>query len=113
MPIDASELRVLAHQFNTVEARLLPKVRQAVSKTLLDIEADAKILAPVDTGNLQNSISHQVDADGMGGEVGPTADYGLYVEAGTSRMAPQPYLGPAFDRRAPGLEKALAQLEFL
>jgi hypothetical protein len=27
--------------------------------------------------------------------VGPTAEYGVYVERGTSRMEPQPYIEPA------------------
>jgi hypothetical protein len=45
------------------------------------------------------------------GEVGPTVDYGMFVEAGTSRMGPQPYMRPAFDRRAPILEQILEQLK--
>ena len=34
------------------------------------------------------------------GRVGPTADYGRFVEYGTSRMAPQAFMGPSFDRNA-------------
>lgn len=105
--IDSSEVRNLQLDLSKVPAKLQRTAPAAVKKTLFDIETDAKVLAPVDTGFLEGSIGTDVDADGLGGGVGPTADYGHYVEGGTSRMAPQPYMGPAFDRRAPGLVDAL------
>jgi hypothetical protein len=46
----------------------------------------------------------------MSAEVGPTVEYGLFQEIGTSTMPPQPYMAPAFDRRVPGYELALAQV---
>lgn len=105
---DFSEIRRLAQDLSAAAESLVPRIGLAISKTTKDIEADAKILAPVDTGNLRNSISASYDH--LGSEIGPTAEYGLYVEEGTSRMAPQPYLGPAFDRRIGGLEDALTIL---
>jgi hypothetical protein len=39
-------------------------------------------------------------------EIGPTASYGIYVELGTSRMRPQPYLGPATEKHAPAFYRA-------
>lgn len=110
MGVDVSQLYRLSADLKAVSAKTLPKARTAIAKTLLDIEGDAKIGAPVDTGFLAGSISHDIDGDGLGGEVGPTADYGIWQETGTSTQPGQPYLGPAFDRRAPGLTKALAQL---
>ncbi|TSI12633.1 HK97-gp10 family putative phage morphogenesis protein [Brevibacterium aurantiacum] len=84
----------------------------AVAKTAADITNDAKVFAPVDTGNLKNSIGYDLNEDGggVGAEIGPTASYGIHLEHGTSVMAPQPFLGPAFDRRAPGFEKAMEWL---
>lgn len=86
----------------------------ALRKTALDIEGDAKILAPVDTGNLMNSISTTITGDGrrgqMSAEVGPTAEYGIYVHEGTSRMAGRPFLADAFDRRIPMFEEAVRQI---
>jgi HK97 gp10 family phage protein len=61
---------------------------------------------PVDTGFLKSSES--VDVDGLRFEAGPTADYGEYVELGTSRMAAEPYAGPAFDQELPSIIDALA-----
>lgn len=84
----------------------------AIAKTAADITNDAKVFAPVDTGNLKNSIGHDLtqDSGGVGAEIGPTVDYATYLEHGTSTMAPRPFLGPAFDRRAPGFEKAMEWL---
>jgi hypothetical protein len=51
---------------------------------------------------------HQLADDGLRFEAGPTADYGEYVELGTSRMAAEPYAGPAFDQELPGIVDAIA-----
>jgi HK97 gp10 family phage protein len=108
--VDASALYRLTADIGAVTKGAQAKTQQAVAKTLIDIEGDAKVGAPVDTGDLRNSISHEIDGDGMGGEVGPTVDYGIWQEIGTSTQPGQPYLGPAFDRRSPVLEQALAQI---
>lgn len=114
MEIDARELAALGVDLQTSSGRLGQRASAAIRKTAYDIEADAKALAPVDTGALQGSISTSITGDGRTGtmeaEIGPTVEYAGYVEHGTSRMAPQPYMRPAFDRRAPGLEKAFEQL---
>jgi HK97 gp10 family phage protein len=86
------------------------KASLVVRKTLLAIEGDAKAFAPVDTGMLRNSIGTDMDGDGLGGEAGPSASYGAFVEFGTSRNAPQAFMGPAFDRHSGQFEKALAQI---
>ena len=79
-----------------------------------EVEARAKQKAPVDTGALRASIytrTGRLDApplivtdaervalpapeDGVA-HVGPSVEHGAYRELGTSRNAPQPYLGPA------------------
>ena len=80
----------------------------AVAKTAASIDSTAKAFAPVDTGNLRNSISH--DVKGTEAEIGPTASYGAHVEYGTSRMAPHAYMGPALDRHGHELQTALEQI---
>lgn len=112
MSADASDLRKFATDLTKAPSRAQAAARSAVAKTAADISRDAKILAPVDTGNLRNSIGYDLrhERDGSEAEIGPTANYGIYLEYGTSVMAAQPYLGPAFDRRIPGFEKAMEQL---
>lgn len=111
---DFSEIRALESRMKSAAGHVGAKVAAVVRKTAHDIEADAKALAPVDTGNLRNSISTTVTGDGRHGtltaEIGPTAEYGVYVEHGTSVQPGQPFLGPAFDRRAPGYTEALARV---
>lgn len=108
--IDASEVRALAADLRRAGPAAIRPAQRAVRKTAHDIESDGKILCPVDTGNLRSSISTSVLRGGFAAEIGPTADYGHYVEHGTSVQAPQPYMRPAFDRRAPGLEAALSRI---
>lgn len=112
--IDASQVNRLAADLGHIAGGAGAKAAAAIRKTAYDIERDAKAFCPVDTGNLKSSISTTLAGDGrfktMSAEIGPTADYGVYVELGTSRMAPAAYMGPAFDRRAGSLETALLSL---
>lgn len=98
----------LAADLGKAGAGAVGKAAIVVRKAATDIERDAKILAPVDTGNLRNSIGAVVR--GLRAEVGPTAEYGVYVEHGTSRMGPQPYMGPAAERHTAPFELAMRKV---
>ena len=77
------------------------------------VERRAKQRAPVDTGALRSSINTVIEGDvysAMAAEVGTEVNYGVFVELGTERMAPQPYLGPAFDEVEPSFVQALQQI---
>jgi len=60
-------------------------------------ETYAKLKCPVRTGNLRNSITHEVANDGKSVTIGSAVQYSAFVELGTSRMKPQPYLRPAIE----------------
>ena len=80
------------------------KVERAVERFTLRTEALAKQFAPVDTGYLRSSITSEFSSTAgrtYSGEVTVGAHYAGYVEYGTSRMAPQPYLNPAVDVTEP------------
>lgn len=51
----------------------------------------------VDTGRLRSSISHEVGKVGttIVARVGTDVEYAKYLELGTSKMAPRPFLRPA------------------
>lgn len=87
------------------------KAEQAVRKAALEIERSAKRRAPVDTGFLRSSISTGFEGEVLRGgfmaEVGPGARYGIFVELGTHRAAPHPFLGPAFDKVEPSFIAAM------
>lgn len=58
-------------------------------------EGYAKKLAPVDTGNLRNSITHDVDDGEPSAYIGTNVEYAPYQELGTIHMKSQPFLKPA------------------
>ena len=86
------------------------KVSAALQEVAEVIKEDAKTLCPVDTGSLRASIRREAVARPAGDiwEVGVRAggyvtnpktrrkvDYAKYVEFGTSRTRPKPFLRPA------------------
>ena len=89
---------------------LVPRASAVVRKVAFDTQADAQRLAPVDTGNLRNSIATTVQGDGLRAAVVATASYAYWVEAGNSRTAAQPFMGPATDRNAPAFREAMQRL---
>lgn len=72
---------------------LLSRVPVALEACGLQGEGYAKMLCPVDTGNLRNSITH--DTDDKTAYIGTNVYYAPYVEMGTSKTDPQPFLQPA------------------
>ncbi len=103
-------MRKVAADLSKQAATLVPRAAVVVRKVALDTEADAKALAPVDTGMLRNSITTATTGDGLRAVVSATASYAPFVELGTSRQAPQPFLGPATDRNRDAFEEAMRHL---
>jgi HK97 gp10 family phage protein len=108
--VDLTELYSLSSDLIKGSQRAEDMAMMATTKALFDILRDAITAVPVDTGFLRSSVGVDIDGDSLGGEVGPTAEYGAFVELGTTRMAPQPYLGPAFEARALEWIEAMAQV---
>ncbi|MDD5358333.1 MAG: hypothetical protein PHX80_04250 [Candidatus Nanoarchaeia archaeon] len=54
----------------------------------------------VDTARLVQSITHRIEyeANSATGYIGTKVPYGRYLEFGTSRMPPRPWLGPAVEK---------------
>ena len=77
-----------------IEAMQQATVR-AMEKCGLTAEGYAKKLAPVDTGNLRNSITHTVDEEEPAAYIGTNVEYAPYVCLGTIHMNAQPFLKPA------------------
>ena len=75
-------------------ANSAPSIMQAVDKTTLAVEAGAKNMCPVATGNLRGSIHSQPatrEANAITGEVTVGADYGVFVECGTGQRGSGSY----------------------
>lgn len=65
----------------------------------------------VDTGTLRRSITYTVDEKNLVGYVGSVLNdppYGVYLEYGTSRMKPRPWLKPATEKSLETIKKLMA-----
>lgn len=83
----------------TSHAKEVLSKEQAAKNRALEIiggkaETYAKRMCPVDTGRLRNSITHQQYSDDTE-VVGTNVEYAPYVELGTHKQKPQPFLRPA------------------
>lgn len=111
--LDVSEARTVGSRIVGAGARIGAVSALVLKRTAYGIQADAQALAPVDTGTLRGSISTTITGDGrfglMSAEIGPTVDYAVFQEYGTSTQSGTPFMGPAFDRRVDGYAAALAQ----
>lgn len=85
---------IRSNRLPTLGREFRGNVERIIAAHALQCEAIAKTHAPVDTGALRNSIQAQ-PVNSLEWEVGPAVDYGLFVEMGTVKMAPQPYMTPA------------------
>lgn len=112
LSVDVTDFNKLTADLNRAGPLALRKISQLVKKTIFDTQRDAQAFCPVETGNLRNSFVTEFISTGSSftGLTGPTAEYGEYVELGTSRQAPAAYVGPAVDRNTPPFVSALTAL---
>ena len=82
-----------------VESEVDNKIAMILNIWGMSVERYAKENAPVDTGNLRNSINYQVNASSKTVTIGTNVEYAVYQELGTSRMkasnSGQGFLQPA------------------
>jgi HK97 gp10 family phage protein len=62
----------------------------------LYVQAEARAVCPVDTGNLRSSITVVPIPGGV--NVGTAVEYGPYVEFGSQHQQAQPFMGPAIEK---------------
>ena len=80
---------------NEVLNELSRDIGRALTRIGLSAEGYAKKECPVDTGNLRNSITHEVRQSEKSVYIGTDVEYAAYVELGTTRTKAKPYLKPA------------------
>lgn len=128
--------RVLINRFPEIIAAMPDLVGEIVRKTAFDVQATAAANAKVQTGFMKSSIytvTDKISTYGQGVKDGapgsyllppvepPTdsytafvavgANYGIFVEYGTSKMAAQPFLTPAADQASQSFTSAFAKLD--
>lgn len=65
----------------------------------------------IDTGTLLRSVTYEVDEEKLEGRVGSVLTdppYGAYLELGTSKMQPRPWLKPATEKSKENIKQILA-----
>lgn len=86
-------VEVISHKKEIIDLK-----NEAIARALeaigIQAEGDVASLAPVDTGRLRDSITHETHAGEESVYVGTNVEYAAYQEYGTSRMRAHPYLKP-------------------
>lgn len=85
------------------------EVDNVLRMSALRIERLSKQNAPVDTGYMRNGIFMEREGSGKFKVTSP-AGYSVYVELGTRKMSPQPFLGPAVRQERPVLLNKLNRM---
>ena len=89
------------------------KVEAVLKIAAFAVERKGKEKSPVDTGANRDSI-FVAEVDDIGGapayRIGPTTEYGPFLEFGTSKMPARPYMIPALEAESPRLREAIAQI---
>ena len=78
-------MKVIEDNTDKVQAAMSVAIQRALEKVGLVAERNAKMLCPVDTGNLRRRTTHVVDNDSMVVAIGTNVEYGPYVELGSSK----------------------------
>jgi len=99
MAVEIKGLDSLMRKLDRMGGNVLDALEKATKQTSLAAQADARYNAPVDTGNLKQSISteHARSTEAATSTVYTNVEYALYQEMGTVNMAAHPYMMPALN----------------
>jgi hypothetical protein len=92
MEFDFRSVHQMADRYDNAGRMVVDEIRTGITRSAIQIEADAKRIVPTDTHTLQRSITHEVEASGRDvvGRVGSNLVYAPVVEYGRSAGAAIP-----------------------
>jgi len=96
----------VSEDLSKVSESVKGNITKALETSAILVENEAKHLAPVDLGNLRNSIDHESDNESA--TIGTNVEYAPFQEFGTSKMKSQPFLTPAFESNRSRIVQILA-----
>lgn len=105
----------MAFIFTSYKDKVLSGVDMAIRRSMEIIggmaESYAKGLAPVDTGNLRNSITHDVIDNGHTAVIGTNVKYAPYQELGApnANVPAHPFLRPAYENHTSEYQNVLRE----
>lgn len=97
---------MMNNPFDRVIKDMQKRRKRAVEEVVLMVEADSKMLCPVDTGTLRRSITHDVKSDDKKtqGSVGSSVEYAYWAER------KKPYLEPAVDQNKENIIRKIKEV---
>ncbi len=109
MPV---ETRIVEDIIPEVVARVNATSRAAVKACADDIAKDMRDYAPVDTGDMRDSIESESEVAGYEATVHIGMDYWIFPNYGTRYQAAQPFVEPAIDNHVNDVpEKIIVSME--
>lgn len=101
MPVDASRIFQYAADMQKAPGRVGKEAADTVRKSGTQLQRAAQAAAPTRTGALRGSIRVENNGSGNSGSISARVftdlRYAFFVEHGTSKMPPQPFLSPSVD----------------
>lgn len=107
------DFKIETNNLDEVKEALAERVALALETIGMKAEGYASMLAPVDTGRLKNSITHEMEGDDTVC-IGTNVEYAAYVEMGHrmpngKSVDPQPYLEPAITNHMPEYQSIIEE----
>lgn len=96
-------------KLRAMESAVKGGTQQALLTAVMPTVNRAKELAPYRTGTLRRSIGSEPGPGKFEVTIGTDVEYAPYLEFGTSRMSPRPYLRPAIEETLPSIGESLAR----
>lgn len=90
-------------------AKVKSEAGDIIQNTALRVEKRAKASAPEDTGYLKQHITAEKTGE-LTADVTSLAEYSIYNEFGTRKMAAHPYMRPAMNQEQPFIYQKLNNL---
>ena len=118
-PVFSQQIAGLVAKFQERAQGTDTRLNKALTLCALKVERTAKEdMSPppsqpgqppaVDTGRLRASITHRIE--GNVAFVGTTVEYAAYLEYGTSRIEPRPFLHPALEKNDAYIREKLREV---
>lgn len=100
--IKIENLNEIRAAFSKAPAAMTKELDKSIKKSIFAIQGESMVRTPVDTGRLR--ASHTTLFSLLRGEVGPTANYSLFVHEGTRYMKGRPFLFNAARSQEKGVQ---------
>ena len=121
--IDQADIQRTLKRLNRYSGGVVEDVQRVTAHAAIEVQKEARIMTPVDTGRLRASITAQRIGNSVSAfrsltgqsamityQVGTNVEYAKSVEFGTQRQRPQPYLRPAYNIVIPEYKAALKRI---